>query len=384
MAITLKKLCKYAAENYDMRLVCGEESTDRPVSWVHMLEDPKTASFLHGQELVFVTGVGHSGDEWLIDLAKNLVEHQASGLVLNVGYYIQTVPQELVAYCSRVHFPLYTVPWKTRIVDITNDFCRKIIKAEESDLTVAGAFRDAIFEPSKAAEFRPLLERREFDLNADFCVAAILLPPSFEEQLSESDKDIRMSLSKILFRHSDRFTIFRQDKYLIAVAQSFPPPVLEKAMDTLGVLHGRSFPDGLHAGISLSDAGLSSLPQSYKRAVALLKMAEKQKKTWVSYRNIGVYRLLIEVDDPRVLEQFYADTLGALESYDDKNHTDYMATLRSYLEHNASVQEVAQESYMHRNTINYKIKRIREILDSDLNYQDGLRLYLAFLAKELL
>lgn len=385
MAITLRKLCKYAAENYDMRLLCGEESTSNPVSWIHMLEDPKTASFLHGQELVFVTGVGHGGNEWLTDLAKSLVEHQASGLVLNTGHYIQSVPQELITYCREMHLPLYTVPWKTRIVDITNDFCRKIIKAEESDLSVAGAFRDAIFSPAKAEEFCPVLERREFDLEADYCVAAIALPSPSEEKSTDYDKAFRMALSRILFNYSDRFNIFRQDKYLIAVVQSFPQEVTEKAIDSLETACGHLFPDGrIHAGISLNGSRISSLPQSYKRAVALLRIAEKQNKTWISYRDIGVYQLLIEVEDHRVLERYYEDTLGRLEDFDDKNNTDYMTTLRSYLEHNSSVQEVAQASYMHRNTINYKIKRIREILGNDLGYQEGLKLYLAFLVKEII
>ncbi len=385
MAITLRKLCKYATENYDMRLICGEENTNNPVSWIHMLEDPNVASFLHGQELVFVTGIGHSGSEWLTDLAKSLVEHQASGLVLNTGPYIQSVPQELIAYCRDMKFPLFSVPWKTRIVDITNDFCRKIIKSEESDITVAGAFRDAIFTWEKSSEFCPVLARREFDLNADFCVAAVTLPAASEEKLVDYDKALRMTLSKILLGYSDRFNIFRQDKYLITVAQSFPQEMIERAMGALSEKYGKSSPDGsLHAGVSLSDTGLASLSQSYKRAITLLHIAEKQNKPWISYRNIGIYQLLIEMEDRKVLERFYQNTLGELERYDDKNSTDYTATLRSYLEHNASVQEVAQESYVHRNTVNYKIKRIREILNTDLGYQDGLKLYLAFLAKELL
>ena len=386
MAITLKKLCKYAVENYDMRLICGEVNTNNPVSWVHMLEDPMVASFLHGQELVFVTGIGHNGNGWLTDLAKNLVDHQASGLVLNIGPYIPAPPQELIDYCSHIQFPLFTVPWKTRIVDITNDFCRKIIKSEESDVTVSSAFKDAIFAREKASEYCPVLARREFDLDADFCVAAITLPPSSDENLSDyDDKGLRMTLSRLLLGFSDRFNIFRQDKYLITVAQNFPQEMMEKTMETINEKYGSSVPKGsLHAGISLSDAGIISLFKSYKRAIALLHIAEKQSKPWISYRNIGIFQLLIEMDDHKVLEQFYQNTLGELEQYDDKNSTDYMATLRSYLNHNASVKEVAEESYVHRNTVNYKIKRIREILGTDLGYEDGLKLYLAFLVKELL
>ena len=73
-----------------------------------------------------------------------------------------------------------------------------------------------------------------------------------------------------------------------------------------------------------------------------------------------------------------------MEAYDKKNQTDYLLTLKYYLENNASVQEVAKETYVHRNTINYKIKKIKEILQCDLNYQDCLKLLLAYQIKELL
>jgi len=133
MAITLRYLCKYARENYGMILICGESNMNNIVNWVHMLEDPETASFLYGQELIFSTLIGHDNTNWLHNFANGLVENQASGLVLNIGPYIKSVPEDLIAYCREVQSPLFTIPWKTRIVDITNDFCRKIIKSEENE-----------------------------------------------------------------------------------------------------------------------------------------------------------------------------------------------------------------------------------------------------------
>lgn len=109
-----------------MNLICGENNINNLVNWVHMLEDPETANFLHGQELIFSTGIGHANTDWLLDFAKGLVANQASGLVLNIGPYIHSVPEDLIAYCREVQFPLFTIPWKTRIVDITNIAARSL------------------------------------------------------------------------------------------------------------------------------------------------------------------------------------------------------------------------------------------------------------------
>ncbi|MDF2566935.1 MAG: transcriptional regulator, PucR family [Oscillospiraceae bacterium] len=385
MAVTLRYLCKYAKENYGMKLLCGESNMDNLVSWVHMLEDPETATFLHGQELIFSTGIGHDDTNWFVDFAKGLVENQSSGLVINLGPYVQSVPEELIAYCNEVNFPLFTIPWKTRIVDITNDFCRRIIKSEENEVTVSGAFRNAIYFPEKVLEYRPVLERREFDLDAEFCIMAISLHTPSQDDFPEYDKTVRLHLTKILYNYSDRCNIFRQDKYLIVVLQNFPQNIMESSLDRLNeVCHYGDDRYKIRAGIGINDVGIASLPKNYKRSIALLKIAEKQNQTRISYSDVGFYQLLIEIEDINVLKRFYEDTLGQLEAYDKKYQTDYLSTLKNYLDNNASVQEVAKESFVHRNTINYKIKKIKEILQCELTYQDGVKLLLAFQAKELL
>ena len=71
--------------------------------------------------------------------------------------------------------------------------------------------------------------------------------------------------------------------------------------------------------------------------------------------------------------------LGVLHNYDRKHKTDYENILRLYLNNNCSVQAVSAKTYTHRNTINYRIKKIKEILHSDLdnseenfNYMDSI------------
>ncbi|HEY5586814.1 MAG TPA: PucR family transcriptional regulator ligand-binding domain-containing protein [Ruminiclostridium sp.] len=385
MAITLSYVCKYARENYGMNLICGESNMNNLVNWVHMLEDPETAKFLHGQELIFSTGIGHDSTGWFVDFAKGLVENQASGWVLNIGPYIKSVPEELISYCREVQFPLFTIPWKSRIVDITNDFCHRIIRSEENELTVAGAFRNAIFFPEKIYDYRSVLERKEFDLDAEFCIVALSLQVSSNVKFLDFDNTVRLHFTKILYSYSDRFNIFRQDKYLIVVLQNYSQNAVESALDRLNeVCNYREQNYRIRAGISSSDFGIKSLARNYKRAIAILHLAEKQDKPRIFYRNIGLYQLLIEVEDTETLKTFYKDTLGQLEAYDEKYKTDYLFTLKCYLDNNTSVQEVAKENYVHRNTINYKIKKIKEILQCDINYQDGLKLLLAFHIKELL
>lgn len=77
-------------------------------------------------------------------------------------------------------------------------------------------------------------------------------------------------------------------------------------------------------------------------------------------------------------------TLGKLLDYDAKNNTDCADLLRCYFENDCSVKEVADIFGVHRNTVNYKLKQIRELLGSSFSDEDKMNLLLAFRARELL
>jgi DNA-binding PucR family transcriptional regulator len=61
-----------------------------------------------------------------------------------------------------------------------------------------------------------------------------------------------------------------------------------------------------------------------------------------------------------------------------------MNTLKVYLECSGSVQLVAENLGVHRNTINYKMKIIRDILGVELNDEEKMKIFLAFRVREVL
>ena len=71
--------------------------------------------------------------------------------------------------------------------------------------------------------------------------------------------------------------------------------------------------------------------------------------------------------------------------YDRDNGTDYMSFLRLYLKYDGSVQRVAQETFVHRNTINYQLAKIKKILGNNLKtFEERFKIILAFEARDVL
>lgn len=61
-----------------------------------------------------------------------------------------------------------------------------------------------------------------------------------------------------------------------------------------------------------------------------------------------------------------------LRKLDGKNHTEYVPTLKTYLEQHLSATQAAKHIFIHRSTFLYRIERIREILQSELTDPEEL------------
>ena len=105
----------------------------------------------------------------------------------------------------------------------------------------------------------------------------------------------------------------------------------------------------------------------------------------LSYANMGIYKLLMSIEEREILEEYYEKTIQPLIEFDNQNDSDLATVLQIYLKHNGSVKETADELYVHRNTVNYKLNRISEILNLNLSSLDTrLQLTLGFMMKDML
>lgn len=382
MAITLSKLCANTEKMYNMKLLAGSGGMFNTVRWVHMVEDSEVPDFLHGNELVFTTGIGHIGSEWLVDFIKSLRSHNAVGLVINMGPYIRDIPAQVITYCEQNNFPVFSLPWQIHIIDITYDFCRRIIAHEEAEYTVAEAFRNLIFTPGSREGYGPALERAGFHDNSDYRIFAVDFlrdNKSFSAQVLRSNQ---MKLWRIFARPEHSTAMFMQEGKIIIVRNG----CLDSELDNINNSLKRFVSEAdinYYIGASESGTGYASVPLLYKQATTSLITAVIENKAVMRYTDIGADRIIFGVENKEILKCFVEDSLGEISRYDAVNGTDFMTVLREYLLCNSSVRAVAEKMNVHRNTVNYKIKQIKEILNTELTQKDKLELMLAFRIKDV-
>ncbi len=376
MSIMLKSLCENADYRYGLNVVAGQKGMSNVVQWIHTVEDVEVSDFLHGGELIFTTGIANKNNEWLLPFVKNLKNKNVSGLIVNIGPYITSVPQQVLDYCNKLNFPLMTIPWKTRIVDISRDFCNKIITNEKEEEDVCEAFKNIVFFPSDAEKYIPVLKSHNFDTDKDYCMIAVKT-----EVNNISTHDMVDELyERFLYSYKKQWGSFTVGFVTYYVLCDFTDNELETLVSNIQAQQfNKLYIERIYVVVGLKNSSLTKLYKNYQITSRLLDVAVKKNISPEWYDKLGMKKILLAVDDIEILRRFYNDNLSALKKYDEDNGTDYMGFLKKYLKYDGSIQKVADETFVHRNTINYQLAKVKKILNNNLkSYEDRLNLILAF------
>lgn len=385
MAITMVRLCEDAKAKYDMELIAGKGGAENTVRWVHMVEDREVPDFLHGGELIFTTGIGHiESDVRMLEFTRNLHAHGAAGVVFNIGPYIKRIPSDVIKYANENDFPVFTLPWSVHIIDITYDFCGRIIENEKAEMSLMQAFKNLIFSPEKENEYLPAIQKNGFAAASHYRIFALtFLNKNGKTATAPVYAKNKMLLWRIFARSDSPVAMFEYASRLIVVKQNCPPCCVERIISAFERAFEKSS-ISYKIGISDEGAGYLCVPNLYRQANAALVTAKYESIPHKQYCDIGLNRLILAVEDKELLARYATGVLEAVIKYDAENGTDCVELLRLYINNDCSVIAVAEKSNVHRNTVNNRIKLIRELLGYELTEKRKAELILAFQIKDLL
>jgi len=123
----------------------------------------------------------------------------------------------------------------------------------------------------------------------------------------------------------------------------------------------------LDAGISLIFNDFYEFPMYCKQAGIALKCGKKENShEWVHYFEEYCFSYMLDrcVDELRP-EMLFPPALHKLIECDEKKSTNYVETLRAYLENDLKPAKAMKALFIQRSTFLYRLERIGEIADVD-------------------
>ncbi|MET7999297.1 GAF domain-containing protein [Amycolatopsis sp. NPDC005232] len=104
----------------------------------------------------------------------------------------------------------------------------------------------------------------------------------------------------------------------------------------------------------------------------------------ITLPDLGVYGLLLQLNDPTELVRFATQVLAPLREYDQRKNTQLVDTVRSYLDHGMNVTRTATALFVHPNTIGLRLKKVEELAGVALQQPESLlRLKVALMADDV-
>ena len=389
MSITLREIVKQV-EHLEMKLVAGEAGLDREVLWTHMVDSDTISAFLQGQELTFTTGIGISEKLPLLKLVQEVYRNGASGIVINIGPYVDKIGQDVLDFANEKAFPVFEVPWKIHMAEIMRIICFAITKEQQSRIEVTAALNNAFLCPAQEELYVfPLM--RKGDL-ADSVYTAVTIRVEVQKNTvaGERMEQLHSQLGSHLRCNYKRILCCAQEKQLVLVLCDYTGQERKHVLTYIFQHFCNELKKEETAVFCVGNEAeeLRQLHKSYETANQMAEVSALGRipgeevygrHKMIVYKNAGIFRILFALKDEEVMQEYVRDTVQPLLEYDALHHTDLAGVLQCYLRHDGSLQDTANELIVHRNTVNYKINKASEILEMDLTrLENRLEVMLGF------
>ncbi|WP_255286552.1 MULTISPECIES: helix-turn-helix domain-containing protein [unclassified Bacillus (in: firmicutes)] len=122
-------------------------------------------------------------------------------------------------------------------------------------------------------------------------------------------------------------------------------------------------------GIGGKTSNLSDYYLSYQQGIQALNIVNSrlQHLGFSLFDELGSYAILHHLNDSKAVDLFVMKQLGPLLSYSEGKNTDLCNTLHTYLQNNGNVKNTAEDLFIHRSSLLYRLERIESLLDVQLS-----------------
>ncbi|MBC8530794.1 PucR family transcriptional regulator [Gehongia tenuis] len=280
--------------------------------------------------------------------------------------------------------------WEQQVIDRALPLIAlELMDREEMDTRSGDEFLERLIAGEEDTPYLCTLHGFD-DTKKHICIVARSLGSGEEGSRGHAARGLARSMA---LAAGDRGVFLGTRDDLAAMFVYFPAdvPDPEVLAEGRGILAGalermRRHGQKAQLGMSSPNGSMAEVRQCFLQAAASVELGRRifQADSYV-YEDQYLYHILYESMSREKLRALYERTVKPLVDYDRQAGTEFVKTLLLFLKMGQNASRTAQKLYIHRNTFLYRIKKIKEILGSDLSGSDSaLMIQLGFRAAVLL
>lgn len=207
------------------------------------------------------------------------------------------------------------------------------------------------------------------------CKMIIINLNYIQESVKVNTKDFNKFISEVLYGKIKDAVKFDNELNIIGIRSDIFVILLEednkatyerskKLGNKILKICKESLTGSVSIGISKDIESYKHIPNAYMEAIDAAKIG---RHFWgvdkvVNFEDIGFYGAFRNFLDDKDVKQIKKHTFNKLKKYDEETNQDLYLTLKSLVYNNMNTEKVSKELYLHKNTINYRKRKIVEVL----------------------
>ena len=382
-----------------MQLIAGKKGLHRMVSWTYMVQTRPYADHMNrGNFALIVVDYVRFDYEEAARSMEELNELGISGLAVSTVDDREEVPQSMIDRANELELPLFYIRWEgASFVDIAQSIGSLIVQTGVENKKTGDYLYNLLFGYEINDKYVEKISGQfGLDFSRPYRVGVIVIDPKYGVNLEQDEHTYEyyadclnrevnnMKGSSMFMRFLNKFVLLfeaRENKEieheLEQILRRLDDKPQFKGLIRSTCILGAAYKDPRDFG------------QSYQEAKNLIAKKDilpnpKNKKV-LSASSMGIYKYMFNSGNQAEILDYCNEKLRTLEEYDHANGTFLQDTLLAYYMNGFSVGKTAEALFIHRNSLQYRINKIEELLGMELDdYMEYLNLINCILIKRLM
>ena len=371
-----------------VELLTGEAGLERMVSWTYMVQTRPYKDHMNPGNfaLLVVDYLRYTMD----DVFDTMIELNAlgiSGLALSVVDDKEAIPERLIVKAKELKLPLFYIRWEgATFVDIAQSIGELILETEVDNKRTGDYLYNLLFGYEVNDKYIEKISA-QFGLTFDrpYRVGIIVIDRKYGVNL-EQDEHTYAYYTDCLNReviHMKKRPMYMRflNKFVLLFEATEGKETENQIENILKKLDSRApFTGLIHSTCILGAAYTrpAEFGKSYQEAKNLIPkkdmLPNPSNKKVLSASSMGIYQYMFNSGNQQEILNYCNDKLKQLEMYDNANGSFLIDTLLNYYMCGFNVGKTADMMFVHRNSLQYRLKKIEEIveisLDDSMEYLD--------------
>lgn len=353
-------------------MVAGLQGRRKTIKWFHIAYGTSISTWIGEGCVVIITGVGLKYVEQdLLDIIQQVDAVHGAGIIIETGKYINMISKKVKNCADNLVIPIIESSKKLDLEKLTYSI-GKLCFEDQIKKSVAELLKEIIYLPCSERIKRQIIEAG-YSEETEYVAVTIRLLTKQKEKLFQITQKFNYRIQNELGRDNQHILQSYENgmyTYIMPYWLRNKKKTIHEVMNEIMVqITGQQKEAIMNIGIGDSITAIEDIGRSCYQAYYAIEMLGicKRINEVRSYADMGVYRIFFQYKNDQALNDMYYCILGELEEQDKINNSDLVETLECYLACNCNLSKTADQLFVHRNTMKYRIKKIKEILVVDFS-----------------